>query len=147
MIAVVQRVVSASVNVDGETIGRIGNGLLVLVGVAETDTIQDAEFLVRKITGLRIFNDHLQKMNRSLVETSGALLVISQFTLLGDCRKGRRPSFNRAARPDHGHALYDVFIDRCRAEGIPTETGRFGAMMQVSLVNDGPVTLILESDG
>jgi D-tyrosyl-tRNA(Tyr) deacylase len=145
MRAVVQRVTHARVEVDGAVVGEIGAGLLVLLGVAKTDTAADADFLAAKILNLRIFSDEAGKMNRSVLETSGALLVVSQFTLYGDCRKGRRPSFIEAAPPAVAVPLYAAFIDAVRARGVPTATGRFGAMMQVELVNDGPVTLIVDS--
>lgn len=145
MIAVVQRVSSASVTAGNSTLGTIRRGLTILLGVARSDNRSDADFLAKKITGLRIFNDDDQKMNRSLEEVGGELLVISQFTLLGDCRKGRRPSFNGAADAETGNELYEYFVERCRALGFHTETGAFGAMMRVSLVNDGPVTLVIES--
>lgn len=145
MRAVVQRVTSASVSVDGERIGAIGKGLLVLLGVASGDTEQDASYLAEKIVNLRIFPDDQDKMNRSLLDTGGALLAVSQFTLLGDCRKGRRPSFIDAAPPDEGKRLYEVFCDAVRALGVHVETGRFQAMMDVALVNAGPVTMLLDS--
>lgn len=145
MRAVIQRVRECAVMVEKETVGRIGPGLLVLLGVAETDTEADADFLVTKIPGLRIFSDENGKMNRSLTDTGGGLLVVSQFTLLGDCRKGRRPSFGRAASPDKAERLYEYFLEGVRKYPLSVESGRFGAMMAVQLVNDGPVTLILES--
>jgi D-aminoacyl-tRNA deacylase len=145
MRAVIQRVKESSVKVDGRIIGQISRGLLVLLGVAQADRPSDADYLVNKIANLRIFEDQNGKMNRSLLETGGQLLVVSQFTLLGDCRKGRRPSFVAAAEPATAAARYDYFIEAVRGLGISVETGRFGAMMEVTLVNDGPVTLILES--
>jgi D-tyrosyl-tRNA(Tyr) deacylase len=145
MRACVQRVSSASVTVDGETIGAIGPGMLVLLGVAHGDTAADVAYLAEKIGGLRIFNDHEGKMNRALVEAGGAMLVVSQFTLLGDCRKGKRPSFTDAAEPAVGLELYEAFVAAVRAAGIRTETGRFRADMKVSLTNDGPVTLLVDS--
>ncbi|MCS6849900.1 MAG: D-aminoacyl-tRNA deacylase [Gemmataceae bacterium] len=145
MRAVVQRVRRASVTVEGELTGRIDEGLLVLLGVASTDTPADAQWLADKIVALRIFNDANGKMNRSLLEVGGAALVVSQFTLFGDCRKGRRPSFLGAAPPETAIPLYEAFVTAVRAHGVPVATGRFGAMMQVELVNDGPVTLILDS--
>jgi D-tyrosyl-tRNA(Tyr) deacylase len=145
MRAVIQRVKEGSVKVDGRIIGQISRGLLVLLGVAQGDRSSDADYLANKITNLRIFEDKNGKMNRSLLETGGQMLVVSQFTLLGDCRKGRRPSFVAAAEPAKAAALYDYFIEAVRSLGISVETGRFGAMMEVALVNDGPVTLILES--
>jgi D-tyrosyl-tRNA(Tyr) deacylase len=145
MRAVVQRVKESAVKTDDQVIGRIGPGLLVLLGVARGDGPADADYLVHKIANLRIFEDQHGKMNRSLQETGGAMLVVSQFTLLGDCRKGRRPSFVAAAEPEQAAALYEYFIDQASRLGISVATGRFGALMEVSLVNDGPVTLILES--
>lgn len=145
MRAVVQRVRESAVMVDGEPVGRIGAGLMVLLGVADDDGEADAEFLVEKVVHLRIFEDDNGKMNRSVLDVGGALLVVSQFTLLGDCRKGRRPSFVHAAPPEKAEALYEYFVSKARAHGLPVETGRFRAMMDVSLVNNGPVTLLLES--
>lgn len=145
MRAVVQRVRQASVTVDGVTVGAIGAGLLVLLGVAQEDTEASAAWLVEKILGLRIFEDAGGKMNLSLLETGGALLVVSQFTLYGDTRKGRRPSFDRAARPEQANRLYERFVELARARGVEVQTGVFQAMMQVALVNDGPVTLICET--
>ena len=146
MRAVVQRVKESSVRVDNEIVARIGPGLLVLLGVATGDTSADVAYLADKISHLRIFEDDQGKMNRSLLDTAGSMLVVSQFTLLGDCRKGRRPSFIRAARPELAIPLYESFTDRVRDKGIHVETGRFQAMMAVALVNDGPVTIILESN-
>lgn len=145
MRAVVQRVKESSVTVDGVCIGKIGRGLMVLLGVAEGDTIREADFLVDKILNLRIFEDEDGKMNLSLKNTDGALLVVSQFTLLGDCRKGRRPSFVQAAGPEKAEELYEYFVKKAEENDISVETGRFRAMMDVALVNDGPVTLIVES--
>jgi D-tyrosyl-tRNA(Tyr) deacylase len=145
MRAVVQRVHHARVVVDGETVGAIGPGLLVLLGVERSDTIERARWLADKILGLRVFNDADGKMNLDVAEVGGAVLVVSQFTLYGDCRKGRRPSFIDAAPPEIAIPLYEAFVDAVKALGIPTATGRFGAMMQVELVNDGPVTLIVDS--
>jgi D-tyrosyl-tRNA(Tyr) deacylase len=145
MRAVIQRVTQSSVSVSGQVVGRIGPGLLVLLGVARQDSEKDADFLVEKIIHLRIFEDEDGKMNRSLVDIGGQMLVVSQFTLLGDCRKGRRPSFVQAAPPETAESLYQYFVDRIREKQIPVQTGRFRAMMEVSLVNDGPVTLIVES--
>ena len=145
MRAVVQRVSQGSVAVDGDIVGRIGTGLLVLLGVAGDDTEKDADYLAGKIVHLRIFEDEAGKLNRSLMDCGGDMLVVSQFTLYGDCRKGRRPSFVKAAAPDKGKALYRHFVAAVRALGITVATGRFGAMMAVSLVNHGPVTLIMES--
>ncbi|MDA8138679.1 MAG: D-aminoacyl-tRNA deacylase [Desulfobacteraceae bacterium] len=145
MIAVVQRVTESSVTVDGEVVGAIGHGVMVLLGVAQEDTEKDGDYLVDKVVNLRIFEDEAGKLNRSLLETGGALLVVSQFTLLGDGRKGRRPSFAGAAPPDKAEALYLRFAENARAQGITVATGRFRAMMKVALVNDGPVTLIIDS--
>jgi len=145
MRAVVQRVAQAQVEVGGAVTGEIGPGLLVLLGVGKGDQLSDAEFLADKITGLRIFADDAGKMNRSLLDTGGALLAVSQFTLYGDCRKGRRPSFDSAAPAEQARALYEHFVAVARRTGVRVETGVFQATMQVSLVNDGPVTLILES--
>jgi len=145
MRAVVQRVTQARVEVDGAVTGEIGPGLLVLLGVAKPDTPADAEFLAEKIAGLRIFSDGAGKMNLSLLDTGGAMLAVSQFTLYGDCRKGRRPSFDHAAPADQARALYEHFIEAVRRTGVRVETGVFQAHMSVSLVNDGPVTLIVES--
>jgi D-aminoacyl-tRNA deacylase len=145
MRAVVQRVRRARVVIDEQTAGEIQQGLLVLLGVTHTDTPQDARWLAEKIAGLRIFNDADGKMNRDVTEAGGGILVVSQFTLYGDCRKGRRPSFVDAAPPDIAVPLYEAFVNAIKALGIPAATGRFGAMMQVELVNDGPVTLIVDS--
>ncbi len=145
MIAVVQRVKKSWVTVNGEVVGRIGPGLNVLLGVATDDRETDADYLANKIIGLRIFEDAQGKMNRSLKDTGGQLLAISQFTLLGDCRKGRRPSFQGAAKPELANALYQTFIEKVRSLDVDVQTGRFGAMMQVTIVNDGPVTLMIQS--
>ncbi len=145
MRAVLQRVSRAQVAVAGEVIGAIGSGLLVLLGVAPTDTATQAEGLADKVVGLRIFADAAGKMNRSVAEVGGGVLVVSQFTLFGDCRKGRRPSFLGAAGPDLAVPLYEAFVQAVRALGVPVQTGRFGADMQVELVNDGPVTLVLDT--
>lgn len=145
MRAVIQRVSQARVVVDGEVVGEIGRGLLVLLGVAKTDTHAEAQWLAEKIVSLRIFNDAEGKMNLGLEEIRGEMLIVSQFTLYGDCSRGRRPSFIDAAGPDLAVPLYDAFINAVKALGIRTATGRFGAMMQVELVNDGPVTVIVES--
>jgi D-tyrosyl-tRNA(Tyr) deacylase len=133
------------VEIDGETVGEIGRGLLVLLGVAKTDNAEQARWLADKIVSLRIFNDDEGKMNRDVAEVGGGVLIVSQFTLYGDCSKGRRPSFIDAAPPETAIPLYEAFINDVKAHGIPTATGRFGAMMQVSLINDGPVTLILDT--
>ena len=145
MRAVVQRVKQSLVTVENQTVGKIGNGLLVFLGVAKQDRDRDADYLADKIANLRIFEDEKGKMNRSLLEISGEMLVVSQFTLLGDCRKGRRPSFINAAGPDDANALYKRFVSLVRQKGISVQTGQFQAMMAVALINDGPVTLILES--
>jgi D-tyrosyl-tRNA(Tyr) deacylase len=145
MRAVLQRVTRARVLVGAEVVGDIGRGLLVLLGVARSDTPEQARWLADKVLGLRVFGDAGGKMNRDVAEAGGAVLVVSQFTLYGDCRKGRRPSFVEAAPPGLAVPLYEAFVDAVKAQGIPTATGRFGAMMQVELVNDGPVTLIVES--
>ena len=146
MRAVVQRVSRAKVTVEGEVTGEIGRGLLVLLGVAETDTRPDADYLVDKIIDLRIFEDADDKMNLSLIDVKGAMLVVSQFTLYGDTRRGRRPSFFEAARPEEANRLYEYFVTRARSSNIRVETGRFQAMMDVELINDGPVTIIIDSE-
>jgi D-tyrosyl-tRNA(Tyr) deacylase len=135
------------VEVDGKVAGEIGRGLLVLLGVGEGDSETRAHWLAEKISGLRIFEDEAGKMNLSVEDVGGGLLVVSQFTLYGDCRKGRRPSFTGAAPPAEADRLYEVFVARLRERGLPVETGVFQAMMQVHLVNDGPVTLIVETNG
>jgi D-tyrosyl-tRNA(Tyr) deacylase len=146
MRAVIQRVSSARVTVEGETTGEIGRGLLVLLGVAQTDTEADAQWLAAKIAALRIFEDEAGKMNRSVVDVAGGILVVSQFTLFASTRKGTRPSFNDAAKPDIAIPLYEAFNRHASAAlGRPVATGRFAAMMDVALVNDGPVTLLIDS--
>ena len=145
MRAVVQRVKESSVSVDSDIVGKIGKGLVVLLGIAETDQPGDADFLADKIANLRIFEDENHKMNRSLLDIGGEMLVVSQFTLLGDCRKGRRPSFIQAAGPEKANGLYERFANRVRQKGVTVETGQFRAMMDVTLINDGPVTLIVDS--
>ena len=145
MRAVVQRVSRASVNVGGEITGEIALGLLVLLGVAEDDSRADADYLSEKIAGLRIFEDDAGKMNLNLADVGGAVLAVSQFTLFGDVRRGKRPSFDAAARPERARELYDYFVQRLRALGLRCETGRFQAMMDVELVNRGPVTILLDS--
>jgi D-tyrosyl-tRNA(Tyr) deacylase len=145
MRAVVQRVNRASVKVVGEITGEIGHGLLVLLGVEQEDVEADADYLAKKIAGLRIFEDDAGKMNLSVVDTGGALLAVSQFTLFGDVRRGKRPSFDAAARPERARELYEYFVGRIRALGLRCETGRFQAMMDVDLVNSGPVTILLDS--
>ena len=145
MRAVVQRVKQSTVTTDNKIVGQIGGGLLVLLGVAKGDTAKDADYLANKIINLRIFEDEDRKMNRSLLETGGELLAVSQFTLLADCRKGRRPSFIEAAEPEKATDLYERFVNMVRAKGVAVQTGRFRAMMEVALINDGPVTIIIES--
>lgn len=145
MRAVVQRVKWARVDVDGEAIGRCENGFMVLVGSEEGDTDQDRSYIEEKVLGLRIFEDDDGKMNRSIVDVGGSILLVSQFTLLGDARHGRRPSFSRAARPESAEPMLRAMAANLNARGVPTETGRFGAHMEVSLLNDGPVTLLLDS--
>ena len=145
MRAVVQRVSRASVRVGGEFTGQIGLGLLVLLGVARDDADADSTYLAEKIAGLRIFEDDDGKMNRSVADAGGAVLAVSQFTLFGDVRKGKRPSFDDAARPERARELYDQFVERIRALGLRCETGRFQEMMEVELVNQGPVTILIDS--
>jgi D-tyrosyl-tRNA(Tyr) deacylase len=145
MRVVLQRVTEAHVDVDGVTVGAIQAGLLVLLGVASGDTTKDAEYLADKIVNLRVFADDAGRMNRSLIETGGALLVISQFTLYGDVRKGRRPSFDEAAPPEIAKKLYEYFVECLRGSNMVVQTGVFQADMQVHLVNDGPVTFVLDS--
>ena len=145
MRAVIQRVTRCSVTVEQESVGAIGHGLMVLLGVAEDDTPQQADWMASKIPHLRIFEDDDGKLNRSLLDCGGEMLVVSQFTLYGDCRKGRRPSFIKAAAPEKGEALYDRFVEKVRELGVTVATGRFRHLMDISLVNHGPVTLILES--
>ena len=145
MRALVQRVSEAEVTAEGRTVAAIGPGLLVLLGVAAGDADGDASYLAAKTARLRVFPDAEHHMNRSLVETGGEALVVSQFTLHGDCRKGRRPDFTRAAKPPEAERLYDKFVAELAALGVPTQPGVFGAMMQVRLINDGPVTLLLYS--
>jgi len=144
---VIQRVKTASVTVDGKTVGKIGSGLLVLMGVSHDDTAADAAHLAKKTANLRIFKDDDGKMNRSVLDTGGEILAVSQFTLCGDCKKGNRPSFVDAAEPEKGLKLYEEYVEQLRIHGPRVETGTFQASMEVSLVNDGPVTLILESNG
>jgi D-tyrosyl-tRNA(Tyr) deacylase len=145
MRAVVQRVGRASVKVGDEITGEIGKGLLVLLGVGQEDNEGDAGYLAEKVAGLRIFEDEAGKMNLSVGEIGGAVLAVSQFTLFGDVRRGKRPSFDAAARPERARQLYDAFVERIRARGLRCETGRFQEMMQVELVNSGPVTILLDS--
>ena len=145
MRAVVQRVSRAQVSVEGEITGQIGLGLVVLLGVGRDDEEQDAVYLAEKIAGLRIFEDEQGKMNRSVREAGGSVLAISQFTLYGDVRRGKRPSFDAAAAPEKARALYEFFLEQIRAAGLQCETGRFQAMMKVELANEGPVTILLDS--
>ena len=144
MRALIQRVTRAQVDSNGETLSAIGQGLLVFLGITKTDTQQEAEWLAGKVSRLRIFTDDDGKMNRSVADISGSVLVVSQFTLYGDARKGNRPGFDQAAGPELAEPLYDYFCDRLRQDGLTVGTGRFGAHMAVSLVNDGPVTIWLE---
>lgn len=146
MRAVVQRVKSASVKVDGELVSEIGSGLLIFLGIAHDDTETELEYIANKVANLRIFEDADGKMNCSLLDIGGSALVVSQFTLYGDCRKGRRPSFIDAARPEVANALYEQFITALEKLNIPTRGGTFQAMMDVELINDGPVTILLDSD-
>lgn len=145
MRAVVQRVSQAQVTVDNQVVGQVERGLLILLGIAPTDTPKHADWLAEKILTLRLFPDEAGKMNTSLIDIQGQVLVVSQFTLYGDCQKGRRPSFTGAASPEVAEPVYEHFLHSCRMLGIKTEAGVFGASMQVSLTNDGPVTLILDS--
>ena len=141
----VQRCRQANVNVGGKTIGEIGIGFVVLLGIQKDDSVSDADYIVKKLSTLRIFSDSNEKMNLSIKDIEGSALVISQFTLCGDTRKGRRPSFVNAESPEKGKELYNYFLSRFKKEGIQIQTGEFGAMMEVSLINNGPVTLILNS--
>lgn len=145
MRAVIQRVSSASVTVDHEVVGHIERGFVVLLGITTHDTVDDVEYVANKLIGLRVFEDDDGKMNRSITDVGGSMLVISQFTLFGDCRKGRRPSFIEAARPEVARPLYERLVEELRAQGVPTKTGVFQTHMDVALVNDGPVTLLLDS--
>lgn len=145
MRCVVQRVTQASVTTGGETVGQIGPGLMVLIGVGASDTERDVRYMADKVPELRIFEDEAGKMNRSLLDVGGAILAVSQFTLYGDARGGRRPSFIAAARPEKANALYETLVAAWREKGVTVETGRFRTEMQVSLVNDGPVTILLDS--
>ncbi len=142
---VIQRVKEASVSVDKSIVGRIGPGMLILLGVGRDDTAVDAEALTEKVSELRIFEDPAGKMNLSAREVNGGFLVVSQFTLYGDCSRGRRPSFDAAADPKKGEELYNLFVEKLKARGLTVETGRFRAMMDVALVNDGPVTFVIDS--
>ena len=143
---VVQRVNEASVKVDGNVIGQIGKGFLVLIGVADSDTKEIADKMVKKLLGLRIFDDENDKINLSLSDVGGELLLISQFTLYANCKKGYRPSFIEAGAPDMANEMYEYIIEKCKSEGYHVETGSFGADMKVSLLNDGPFTIVLDSD-
>lgn len=145
MRAVIQRVKESSVAIDGRTVGRSARGLMVLIGVEDGDTDKDLAYVADKVPNLRIFEDENGKMNRSLMDLGGQILAISQFTLLGDARTGRRPSFTAAARPDTAVPMYEALVEKWRSLGIHVETGVFGADMQVSLINDGPVTILLDS--
>ena len=145
MRVVVQRSLSAKVNVKGETVGKIDHGLVLLVGITHDDNEEDVQFLSEKIVNLRIFEDDNDKLNLSVKDTGGQILSISQFTLYGDCRKGRRPNFMAAAKPDHAEKLYNLFNDKLKEADVHVETGEFGEMMDVSFTNHGPVTLIVES--
>lgn len=145
MKVVIQRVNRASVKVDSKVVGKIGRGLAILIGIAETDEISDVDFIADKCVNLRIFEDENGKMNRSVLEEGGEILAISQFTLLGSAKKGRRPSFIEAAKPEKGNALYNAFVEKLKTSRLKIECGVFGAMMDVDLVNYGPVTLIVES--
>lgn len=145
MRAVVQKVSSSKVTVDGEVIGKIEKGLMVLLGVTHDDTSKDVDYMVDKVTNLRIFEDENEKMNLSLKDVGGEILAVSQFTLYGDARKGRRPSFSDAARPEVANPLYEEFVEKIKSQGINVGTGKFGAHMMVDLTNDGPVTILLES--
>ena len=143
---VIQNVKEAKVEIDGEVVGSVGKGYMVLIGVSAEDTKEIADRMVKKMIGLRVFEDENGKTNLSLVQVDGGLLLVSQFTLYADCNKGNRPSFIRAGAPDHAEALYDYIVELCRKTGRPVATGKFGAFMDVSLVNHGPFTVILDSD-
>ncbi len=145
MRAVAQRVKEARVEVEGEVVGKIGGGILLLLGVKKDDTEDDVKYLSEKVLGLRIFDDDAGKMNLSILDVQGEVLVISQFTLYGDCRKGRRPSFDEAAPPDVAEGLYRLFVEKIKKSGINVQTGRFRAIMDIHLVNSGPVTILLDS--
>jgi D-aminoacyl-tRNA deacylase len=145
MRAVVQRVSLARVTVEDKVVGEIGTGLLVLLGVAKTDVVADAVYLAEKICGLRVFEDDQGKMNRSVQDAGGSVLAVSQFTLYGDVRRGKRPSFDDAAQPEKARQLYELFVEKIRAAGLRCETGQFQAMMKVELANEGPVTILLDS--
>lgn len=145
MRAVVQRVSEGEVEVDGDIVGKVGNGFVVLVGVGKDDTEKDVEYLIEKVLGLRIFEDDFGRMNLSITDVGGEILAVSQFTLYGDCRKGRRPSYDGAAPPDVAERLYGLFVEEMRKRGVKVETGRFRAIMDLHLINSGPVTILLDS--
>jgi D-tyrosyl-tRNA(Tyr) deacylase len=145
MRVVLQRAKKAEVRVEGGVVGKIDRGLMLLVGVTHEDTREDAAYVAEKVANLRIFEDENDKMNHSLLDVDGQVLSVSQFTLYGDCRKGRRPNFMDAAKPDHAEMIYEAFNEELRGKGVKVETGKFGAMMEVDFVNDGPVTMIVES--
>jgi D-tyrosyl-tRNA(Tyr) deacylase len=145
MRAVIQRVKEARVEVEGEVAGRIGEGILLFLGIRKDDTQDDIKYLVEKVLGLRMFDDDAGKMNLSITDVGGEILVVSQFTLYGDCRKGRRPSFDEAASPDMAERLYDIFVEEVKKRGINVQTGRFRAIMDIHLTNSGPVTILLDS--
>lgn len=146
MRALIQRVKRASVTINPEVTGKINNGLLIFLGVGEDDTEKQVQYLVEKCTGLRIFTDEQDKMNLSVKDINGEILIVSQFTLFGDCKKGKRPSFVRAARPETAIPLYESFIAHCKNTGLNVQTGEFGADMQIELINDGPVTIWLDTE-
>lgn len=146
MRAVVQRVDRGCVRVDGEIVGEIGRGYVVLLGVSRDDTVTEADYVAEKVAGLRVFEDEAGKMNRSVAEVGGAVLAISQFTLYGDVRRGRRPGFDRAGRPEQAEPLYERFVQKLREFGLPVQTGRFQTHMAVELVNNGPVTILIDSE-
>ncbi|HIV62883.1 MAG TPA: D-tyrosyl-tRNA(Tyr) deacylase [Candidatus Butyricicoccus avistercoris] len=146
MRALIQRVKRASVTINSEVTGKINNGLLIFLGVGEDDTEKQVQYLVEKCTGLRIFTDEQDKMNLSVKDINGEILIVSQFTLFGDCKKGKRPSFVRAARPETAIPLYESFIANCKNTGLNVQTGEFGADMQIELINDGPVTIWLDTE-
>ena len=146
MRAVLQRVKHAKVTIDGRVSGEIGTGFLILLGVAPEDTPEEALYLAKKCVGLRVFEDENDKMNLALADVGGKILAVSQFTLYADCRKGKRPNFTRAAKGDQARELYEYFVDCCRCLGVETQTGEFGADMKVELLNDGPVTIMLDTD-
>lgn len=145
MRAVIQRVINSKVSVENKVVGQIQHGLMVLLGVGLEDSFSDADYLTEKIFNLRIFEDNDEKMNKSLLDVGGEILVVSQFTLYGDCRKGKRPSFDKAARPEKAKELYEYFLDKCTQHGIIAQTGIFQAHMLVDISNDGPVTILLDS--